>query len=139
MYKFTEGKMKNEPKFSINTLKLAIKIGHIAKKIGMDVGLVRDNPKKYGDMVFFMLSNGPDVCIIQCTRYAYFVEYYWDAHRGGLNSDYFMIKNIRNFLFYLKKRNFVDFDTWDTKITDSLQKNGVEFEEQFEDYFGEGD
>ncbi len=131
--------MKNGPKFSTTTLKQATQIGRIAKKIGMDVGPVRDNPDKFGDMIFFMLSNGPDVCIIRCTAYAYFVEYYWDAHRGGFDSDYFMIKNIRNFLFYLKKRNFEDFDTWDAKITDSLQEEGAELEGQLEDYFGEDD
>lgn len=129
----------NNPKFSIDTLKRATKVGAIAKKIGMDIGPVRDNAAQFGDMVFFMLSNGPDVCIIRSTRYAYFVEYYWDAHRGGYESDYLMIKNIRNFLFYLKKRKFVDFDVWDARITESLEEEDAELEGQFEDYFGDGD
>ena len=139
MYKLREDKMKNGPKFSTATLKRATKIGSIATKIGMDAGPVRDNPEKFGDMVFFMLSNGPDVCIIRCTAYAYFVEYYWDAHRGGLEIDYFMVKNIRNFLFYLRKRGFEDFDIWDAKITDSLTEEGAELEGEFEDYFDDGD
>ena len=131
--------MKDGPKFSTATLKQATKIGRIADKIGIDVGPVRDNAEEFGDMVFFMLSNGPDVCIIRCTRYAYFIEYYWDAHRGGFEVDYLMIKNIRNFLFYLKKHNFQDFDIWDAKITESLQEENAELEGQFEDFFGEGD
>jgi len=121
--------MTYEPKFSTATLKRAAKVGRIGAQIDMNVGPVRENAQQFGDMVFFMLSNGPDVCIIRCTRYAYFVEYYYDAHRGCFNSDYLMIKNVRNFLLYLKKHNFKDFDIWDTKIAESLQEDSAEFED----------
>jgi len=123
----------NKPKFSIETLKRATKVGNAAKKMDLEIGPVRDNAEEFGDMVFFMLSNGPDVCILRCTRYAYFIEYYWNAHRGGQDADYFMVKNVRNFLFYMKRNKFVDFDIWDTRIEESLNQGDTTVEEMVDD------
>ena len=126
--------MKNGPKFSTTTIKTAAKVGNIALSIGMEIGPARNNAEELGDMIFYMVSNGPDVCIIRCTPYAYMVEYYYDAHCGGYEADYFMIKNIRNFLLYLNKRKFVDFDVWDAKIVDSLIEEDLEIDLDEDDF-----
>jgi len=118
-------KVNKPTKFSTETLRAATKIGKITIAMKFNIGDARSNIELFGDMLFFMLSNGPDVCILRCTKYAYFIEYYKDAHRGMNGVDYFMVKNVRDFLFYLRRNNFIDFDTWDKKIQDSLDLGDI--------------
>jgi len=122
--------MKDMKDFSIKTLQTAAKIGEIARKINLNIGPARNNVREFGDMIFFILSNGPDICILRATCYAYFVEYYNNAQVSDENVlreiDYYMIKNIRNFLFTLKRKNFIDYDIWDARIQDA-QNNDQDF------------
>ena len=115
--------MSNMKDFSIKTLRMAAKIGEIAKKIELDIGPARDNVEYFGDMIFFILSNGPDICILRATCHAYFVEYYNNAQVASNDisreTDYYMIKNIGHFLKTLKNKDFINYDVWDARIQDS--------------------
>ena len=91
---------------SLPTIKRARKLADNALKADMNPGTVRWVDNK--DMLFFMLTNGPDLCVTFCAPTCYLVEYHSEDETGWLDEDYFMLKNIRNWLFYLKRNGFHD-------------------------------
>jgi len=97
--------MENLPhSVSAETINRAARVAESALKIDLNPGTVRWVDGK--DMLFFMFTNGPDLSIIFCSPYSFFVEMHTEDEYGGLHENYLMIKNIRNWLFWLKRNNF---------------------------------
>ncbi len=110
---------KLPPEISLATARKAYKCGRNAENIGLDIGPVRFQGSQWGNVIAFYVSNGPDIVVIFCSEHLYFAEYYHGAHTGGTDYTFLAIKNIRNFLYYLKRKRFVDFDKVDSEIKDA--------------------
>lgn len=99
--------MENLPKsVSDETVTRAVRLAKNAVKADINPGTVRWVDGK--DMLFFMFTNGPDLSIIFCAPDAYFVEMHTEDEFGGLHENYLMLKNIRTWLYYLKRNGYHD-------------------------------
>lgn len=97
--------MDNLPEsVSAATIKKARLLAKNALEIDINPGTVRWVDGL--DMLFFMFTNGPDLCIVFCSPSSYLVELHTEDDCGDLNENYFMLKNIRNWLFYLRRNAF---------------------------------
>jgi hypothetical protein len=90
------------------TLKRVNTLIRNAEAIGVYLGEAFWDYTRRGDVISFMLeSPNGDLCIILCSRWGYLSE----ILRGTDSPpyfciDYYNIKNIRNFLFHLKRADF---------------------------------
>lgn len=91
---------------SVETIRRAGRLAKNALGIDLNPGTVRWIEGK--DLLFFMLTNGPDLSIIFCSPSCYFVELHRETEDGELFEEFLMIKNIRNWLFYLRRNNYHD-------------------------------
>lgn len=84
---------------SRQTLRRAYKVAKNARSIEMDL---EARWTSSGDFLFFLLNNNEgDLAIIYCAPNCYLVEY--DDDDG---TNYFMVKNIRHWLFKLRSLGF---------------------------------
>lgn len=113
---------------SHETTKRAYVLAKNSIAIGLEIGSAKFNSHACGDMICFAMCNTSDICVIMCTPYCYLVEYYLDNSEGDPEAHYFMMKNIRNFLFKLNKMNFASLEDWGIDIPEV-----VEDDEDFED------
>ena len=89
------------------TLVKAARLAKNAKAIGIYPGRVRWAEK--GDYVYFMFTNKYEhLILIYCCPHAYFVEMYEGAGEGYEHEQFFMLKNIRNWLFKLRGLGYYD-------------------------------
>ncbi len=90
------------------TLVRAARLVKNAKAIGIYPGRVRWN-ERVGDYVYFMFTNKYDhLIMIYCCPHAYFVEMHEDDGKGYKHEQYFMLKNIRNWLFKIYGLGYYD-------------------------------
>ncbi len=91
---------------SAATIARARKLAKNALEIDINPGTVRWVDAK--DMLFFMFTNGPDLCIVFCSPTCYFVELHTEDEFGELHENYLMLKNIRTWLFFLRRHKYHD-------------------------------
>jgi hypothetical protein len=89
---------------STKTILNAQRLVKNALAMDLNPGTVRWVPGQ--DMLFFMFNNISDLCLIYITPSCYLVEMNTEDEHGNLDENYFMLKNIRNFLFKLRGLSF---------------------------------
>jgi hypothetical protein len=89
------------------TLVRAARLAKNAKSIGIYPGAARWADT--GDYVYFMFKNKhDDFILIYACPHTYFVELYEGTNDEVEHEQYFMLKNIRNFLYKLRSLGYYD-------------------------------
>jgi hypothetical protein len=87
------------------TLLRAARIAKNCKSIGFEPGDVRWGDS--GDYVYFMFTNdNRELMLLFCSPACYFIEYIQEDDWGDMEEYYFMVRNIRHFLFKLRRAGF---------------------------------
>jgi len=99
--------MNSIPKYiSPDTLVRAARLVKNANSIGFYPGVARWGSK--GDYVYFMFTNKYDnLILLYCCPHAYFVEMY-EGDESYEHERFFMLRNIRNFIFKLRSLGYYD-------------------------------
>jgi len=120
---------------SAKTRERALTLAENAAGINLHVGNCRRS--KDQDFLAFFLTNGAAVSVIFCTPSGYLVEY-WESNHGILLAPEFScVKNIRHYLYTLRKENFISFDKYYEDLADLVDFNAADIKEILEEFFGD--
>lgn len=100
------------PKISKKTQDKAIKLGKVAESLSINPGYIRFNNED--DFMSYWFTNGTIYLIVFCTPSCYLAEIYTKDKEAPTeySAEYSAVKNIRNFLLYIRKSNLISFDSY---------------------------
>ena len=99
---------------SIKTRERALTLAENAKKLGLRSGDIRYN--SHDDFMCFWFTNGFKYIIVFCTPLSYLVESHDDGPGEEVIASYSIVKNVRNFLFYLRAQKMIPFEEYLSSI-----------------------
>lgn len=102
---------------SAATREKALVLIECAKGIGINPGTFRFNNTQ--DVVSFWFTNGLLYIIIFCSPHGYLIEIHSSDQLSALS--YGIVKNIRNFLFFVRKKKLECVDEYFTKLAESVE------------------
>lgn len=117
------------------TREKAMTLAENAQSIGLKPGTIRFNDKD--DFMCFWFSNGISIAIIFCTPDGYMAE----IHSTGDDSPphYTMPKNIRHFLYWMKKENMVSFEDYYRELAELIDMSNDDLNDIIQKYIDEED
>lgn len=101
---------------STKTRQRAITLAENANGLGMDPGTVHFD--EIHDFMGFWFTNGLIYVLIFCTPMGYLTETYETNEDGEESESFGFVKNIRHFLYYLRKNDLESFDEYISDIDD---------------------
>ncbi len=111
---------------SAKTREKAMTLAESAKGIGLDPGGMRFNSTE--DFMSFWFTNGLCYIIVFCTPDGYMAEVH-KTKDGVVAPEYTMPKNIRNFLFYIKKLGLSSFDDYFADLAELADMDDAEIKD----------
>ena len=98
------------------TREKAIALVECAKKIGLNPGNTRYNSSS--NFMSYWFTNGLRYIIVFCQPNGYMAEIYETNDDGEIESQFSAIKNIRNFLLYIKREKIQSFDDYFNELSE---------------------
>lgn len=94
-----------------------------ARKVPLDIGKCRF-PDEHDYIVHFF-TNGAEYMMVYTTPDCYLAEHWYneEGDEENLLRDFFCIKNIRNFLYALKREDYTSCDSYYSDLSEEEDEN----------------
>jgi len=122
--------MKGPKHLSTKTLERANVLVRNARAASLPLGNGRF--PNDGDVILFFLTNGTFTVVIFCSPSGYCIERYTDT-LDSAEVDYFIVKNIRHFIFYLAREEYSSWDEYHKDTLDALENGDIDPTDLLED------
>ena len=122
---------------STKTREKAIVLAENARKIGLHPGTIRFNSKE--DFMSFWFTNGLKYIIVFCSPYGYLAEIHTTKDSGDIIAEYSAIKNIRHFLYHIRKQKLVSFENYFEELAELADMNEGEVEDIVQQFMNKDD
>ena len=127
---------QNADHISAKTRERAMVLAENAKKMGLNPGNIRFNSR--WDFMSFWFTNGLKYIIVFCSPSGYLAEVHTEQG-DEVKANYLGIKNIRNFLFAIRKEGLESFDKYHAELAELADLDESEVKDIVEQFLDEED